>query len=438
MNSEKVIYIIISSLLLAIFILFTFVFSSKDLSTVSSSNLKTIYFVDHISSAHQKVIDLFNKKYEGSIKVETINLSFEKFSTNERKELLARYLRNKNDRIDVFCVDQIWVPRFARWALTLNNLISQNDIDNIIPNALQTCSYKDTLIAVPLYIDIAVMLYRQDLLKKLRGFSSVEKELNSSISWDEMIALHQQNQEIKNPFYIFQGDDFEGLLCVYYELLASQGNHLIDENGKILINSPAGRKALKLLVDFVNRYKISPKEVALLKENESFRYFAKNNGIFIRVWSSMFDDKVEYLTEEQRANLKIAPLPHLENISGSAAYGGWNLMISQFSEKIPEVIKFVKFLLSEESQKIMYEEGGYLPVRKNLYEDSVFINKHEELLFFKKLFNTGVHRPFLEGYTNISDIISYYVNRALKQELSVEQALIEADTKIRQKVILVK
>lgn len=438
MNIEKVFYIIISTILAAIFIFFTFVLSPVDLDSRSTSKIKTIYFVDHISSAHQKVINRFNEKYKGSIKVETINLSFEKFSTNERKELLARYLRSKNDRIDIFSVDQIWVPRFARWAVSLQSLLDSMEISNIIPNALQTCLYKDTLVAVPLYIDIAVMFYRDDLLKKMTDHSKIVEELAHSITWEKFIDLHQKYSKVKNPFYVFQADDYEGLLCTFMELMANQNNPIVANNGKVLINSPEGRKSLQFLVNLVNKYGVSPKDVTYLKENESFRFFTKHDGLFLRTWSSMVDDKVEYLTDEMRSNLRMVPLPHFQNSKPAAVYGGWNLMISQFSEKIPEVIKFTKFLLSEESQKIMYEEGGYLPINKKLYEDEAFVSQHKEIDFFKKLYKFGVHRPFMEGYTNVSDILSYFINRAIKGEISVNSALEEAELKIKEKAILVK
>lgn len=438
MNIEKVLYIIISTLLVAIFILFTFVFSSKDIGTHNPSKLSTIYFVDHISSAHQKVIDLFNYRYKGSIKVETINLSFEKFSTNERKELLARYLRSRNDRIDIFCVDQIWVPRFAKWAVPLQYLLDSSEIKNITSNALQTCIYKDTVVAVPLYIDIAVMLYREDLINKLANHSRLMSDFRNSITWDEFIHFHKENAHVKNPFYIFQADDYEGLLCSFMELMANQGNPLVDINGNVLINSPEGKRALQLLTDLVNKDGMSPTDVTYLKENESFEFFIKNSGLFLRTWSSMLDDKVENLTDEIRVKLKMVPLPHLANTNPAAVYGGWNLMISRFSEKIPEVVKFTKFLLSEESQKIMFEEGGYLPTNSKIYSDSVYLDEHKELIFFKELFKIGVHRPFMEGYTTVSDIISFYINMAVKNEISVDIALREAEQKIQEKAILVK
>ena len=438
MNIEKIFYIILSTILVTVFILFTFIFSPNGLNSGSSSKQKTIYFVDHISSAHQKVIDLFNQKYKGSIKVETINLSFDKFSTNERKELLARYLRSKNNRIDIFSVDQIWVPRFARWSIPLQNIIGSAEVNSIIPNALETCYYKDSLVAVPLYIDISIMFYRDDLLRKLADYAGLIKVINQSITWDKFIELSKRFNSQQNPFYIFQADDYEGLICSFTELMANQKNPIVDKNNKLLINTPEGKKALQLLVDLVNKYGASPKEVTYLKENESFRYFAKNNAVFVRGWPSMYNNKNEYLPDSIRYFLKMAPLPHLRNTMPASVYGGWNLMVSKFSKQIPEVMKFVRFLLSEESQKIMYEEGRYLPINKNLYDDETFLKQHQEMKFFKELYKTGVHRPFLEDYTNVSNILSYYVNSAIKGDISVDQALKEAESKIKEKSILVK
>ncbi len=438
MNLEKIFYVILSTILITVFILFTFIFSTADYGTGSSAKYKTIYYVDHISSAHQKVIDLFNERYKGSIRVETINLSFEKFSTNERKELLARYLRSKNNRIDIFSVDQIWVPRFAKWGIPLQNLLDSADISSVIPYAYQTCVYDDSLVAIPLYIDIALMFYRDDLLKSLPDYASLISKLDKSITWEEFINLSDRLENKYNPFYLFQADDYEGLLCSFTELMANQNNPIIDKDGNILLNTPEGKKSLNLLIDLIHNYHVSPTRVAYLKENESYRYFAENNGIFLRGWPSMIDDDNEYLSDEVRSQIKMAPLPHFNGTTPGSVFGGWNLMISKFSEKIPEVLKFTKFLLSKESQQIMFEEGGYLPINKELYRDSSFLEKHPELKFFNELYKNGVNRPFLPEYTNISDILSHYLNLAIKKEISAEHALVEAEKKINEKVILVK
>lgn len=438
MNLEKIFYIILSTILVTVFILFTFIFSPNEFNSAHGSKEKTIYFVDHISKAHKKVIDLFNERYKGTIRVETINLSFEKFSTNERKELLARYLRSKNNRIDIFSVDQIWVPRFAKWGVPLQGLLDPAEIKNVIPYALKTCIYDDSLVAIPLYIDIALMFYRDDLLKTLPDYDQIIAKLKRSITWEDFIALSRKMEDKSNPFYLFQADDYEGLICTFAELMANQGNPIIDSAGTVLLDTPEGEKSLKFLNDLLYKYKISPSRVAYLKENESYRYFAENNGIFLRGWPSMIDDDNEFLSDEVRSKIKMVPLPHFEGSEPGSVFGGWNLMVSKFSQRIPEVLKFTKFLLSKESQTIMFEEGGYLPINKELYQDTSFIAKHPRLQFISKLYENGVHRPFLAEYTNVSDILSHYLNKAIKNEIGIKAALTEATKKINEKVILVK
>ena len=58
-----------------------------------------VYFADNISAAHRRPIERFNQKHLGAIEVVPVNLPFDKFSTNERKEFIARSLRNKGDLV---------------------------------------------------------------------------------------------------------------------------------------------------------------------------------------------------------------------------------------------------------------------------------------------------------------------------------------------------
>lgn len=89
-----------------------------------------LYYVDNISETHQRLIDRFNQRYAGRIEVIPVNLPFSKFSTNERKEILARSLRSKSERIDVFAVDIIWTQRFAKWSHPLDAYFDESLADS--------------------------------------------------------------------------------------------------------------------------------------------------------------------------------------------------------------------------------------------------------------------------------------------------------------------
>ena len=426
MNYKQIIYVALSSVLIIAFISFSLIFSPSEDSSNSDSVVTTIHYVSHISDAHQKVIDRFNKKYEGRIQIESINLPFEKFSTNERKELLARYLRSKSDRIDVFTVDQIWVPRFTKWSLYLDNYFTRDEREKLLDYGMETCVYNDSLVAVPLYIDVSVMYYREDLLIGLPNYETIKQKIEKSISWIDLIDINNEMEEKSNSLFVFPADDYEGLMCMFVELMEGQGKSLIEEK-KLQLSSTEARRSLQLMVDLVNKYKVTPADVVNFRENESYLEFITNNGVFVRGWPALLIDFSNIAIENNVANkIRMAPTPHFENGKSVSVFGGWNLMISKFSPHIDETIIFIKYLLSEEAQKILHQEGGYLPINKLIYENE----PTEELFLYQQLMVSGVHRPFLENYTKISDIIALFLNKAINQELSVDEALNSAESKI--------
>ncbi len=82
--------------------------------------------------------------------------------------------------------------------------------------------------------------------------------------------------------------------------------------------------------------------------------------------------------------------------------------------------------------------GDIFQLIKMFMTDSEFVKKNPRLKFYETLYKTGVRRPFLENYTNVSDILSFYINKAIKKEISVQEALKAATAKINNKSILVK
>lgn len=439
MNIEKLFYIVTSTILVTIFLVFTFVFSPGTYRDNLKNKEKVIYYVDHISSAHQKLINAFNQRYKGQIRVETINLSFDKFSTNERKDLLARYLRSKSNRIDIFSVDVIWVARFKKWSVPLTSYIDSSQVKSLLPHTLKTCIFNDTLFAVPLYTDIALMFYREDILKKLPDYEQYQKELENSISWEKFLELKKKIERYNpTPFYIFQGDKYEGLMCSFVEILDNYGIKLIDSVQNLNLDNDAGKKAIQFLIDIVNKYNLSPKEVINLRENESYKYFSDNNAFAVRGWPSFTSEDNKYLRNELFPYIKKAPTPHIKGSRPASVFGGWNLMVSKYSDKIPEVVKFIEFLISPESQKVLYEEGGYLPVCVSLYQDTNFVSKHPDLNFYKKLFEQGIHRPMDENYTTVSDLISFNLSKAIEQNESAEITVKKILTQLKERMALVR
>jgi len=422
---------IISSSIATVIVFSLYLFILISDSNSSADKVKHIYFVDNISPAHKKVIDLFNQKYKGSIQVESIDLPFSKFSTNERKELFARYLRSKSEQIDVFSVDQIWLPRFARWCEPLDKYLSAEEKETILPNVLHACYYNDTLVAVPLFVDIGLMYYRKDLIGKLPDAAVIEHALKNSISWEEFVSLGKRFRKEKNPFYIFQADNYEGLMCCFNEMLEGLQKPMYN-NDSLFLQSPEAVKSLTLLVDLVHRYKLSPPGVTHFKEMDSYEYFLNHNGVFLRGWPNFLRDyESVYGATGLAKEIGKAPLPHFTGHPTASTMGGWNLMLSKYSVQKREAMIFIKFLMSEEAQKLMYEEGGYVPSNSALYADAGYLQQYPDLKFYQQLFSEGVQRPAHPEYTKISDIISGYLKQSINKTMTPKEALARAEAQIR-------
>jgi len=421
-----------------VFIVFIYVIFSQYYPGEKSLDITKIYFADNISSAHTELIAKFNHEYATKIEVVPINLPFSKFSTNERKELLARTLRGKSDRIDIFAVDLIWVPRFARWAEPLDLYFPSMERDKILEPAMESCYSNGNLVAMPLYIDVGLMYYRDDILQTFPDYTQLQKKIANSITWEDFLNLSSRLKKKNSYAYLFPADNFEGLVCSYLELFYGQ-NQSDFKGDTINLNTPIALKALNLLVDLVNNYGFVPKEVDSFDEFQCYLYALENDVPFFRGWPGLKQQYYGKIRNYKKIDgIKVAPLPHFKGIKSSPVFGGWNLMIPNYSNKKSAAVEFIRFVLKNENQLILYEKSGFLPVSKHVYSDSANPLVASELKFFRKQLDRGFHRPFLADYTKISDIISFFVHRAIKSELPAEEALIEATRLINSNQVLIK
>ncbi len=400
-----------------------------------------VYYADNISMAHRRVINRFNQKYVGQIEIVPIDLPFTKFNTNERKELITRSLRSRNSRIDIFAIDQIWISRFAKWAEPLKDYFSEQEIAKILPQVLWTCQFENQLLSIPLYLDIGVLCYRKDLLSRIPNSEALIRKIHRSISWQDFIKIaheYRENYGWNQYWYLFQGDAYEGLICNYLEILASRGGEL-NPKVKTSIYNSGTIDACQFMQDLIHKFKLSPPIATSINEVESYQYAMENNIPFFRGWASSVKDSAAFQGYTDKLDLlEFTVLPHFKNKDYKMVFGGWNLVVSKHSNNKSEAIKFLKFILSEEAQSILYETSGYLPVITGLYQDSTLINQHPHFPFYKIIMEHGIHRPKLPNYTRMSDILSYHINKALKDEMSPEVALQKAAEMISSDEVFVK
>lgn len=434
-NMFKYTYLPIGVVALAILALIVYFFLPLKFVVEKNEGPTKIFFATNVSNAHQKVIDNFNNEYKDEIEVVPVDLSFGMFQTNDRKELLTRFLRSKSNRIDIFEVDVIWVKRFAKWCENLDGMVPQEKLNNILPHALETCYFNGELVAIPLYTDIGIMFCRRDILKQLDNYEEIKKELKESITWEKFISL---SRKLPSPYYIFPADNYEGLVVSFIELILSQNKKFFEEK-PIDLTRQESQRALKFLHDLINEYEVTPNDVTLFNEVTSYRYYLMEDGVFLRGWPMYEkDDKNLYQGGGKEKHLMKAAIPHFNDAAPTSVMGGWNIMVSEHTEKKEAISKFLNYVLEEEPQKLLYSEGGYLPILKKIYDDEKFLAQNPNLSYEEKLLKRGVSRPYSEDYTRISDIISHFLREALNDKIPVKKALEKATEYINSGKVLIK
>ena len=429
-------FVIIFIALIAAFIFF---FLPIRGSLYSKTGPSEVYFVDNITQAHIKIIERFNNEYQDRIHIIPVDLPFNKFSTNDRKEMLARSLRSKSERLDIFSVDVIWIPRFARWAYPLDGHIDRKILDSFTKPVLESCYYEGKLVTLPFYTNVGVFYYRKDLIRKLPDYKSIEKKLQSSIEWNEFIKLGEQWKKEKTPFFIFPADNYEGLMCFFYEIMSEKTIREAFSSDKVNLELPMVKRSLNLLYNFTNTWKFTPMEVTEFDELESLNYALEKDALFIRGWPGYRIHHKNNVTEpEKLSQIVEMPIPHFSDVKKYGVFGGWNLMLSKFSTKKEEAIEFIKFVQREENQILLLEEAGHLPVIESLYQDSSLLDRHPEVSYYKKLLDKGRHRPVRLDYTQISDVMSYYFKLMLKNQITIDEAVTLAMQKINSKQVIIR
>ncbi|HUI10252.1 MAG TPA: extracellular solute-binding protein [Bacteroidota bacterium] len=389
-----------------------------------------IYFADRITDAHRTLIDRYNALHEGKVRVIPIDFPNADFSTNERKEILARALRGEDDGIDLIAVDVIWVKRFARWCEPLGKYFTAAELQRISPSALHSCYADSALVAVPLDMCLSTLYYREDLLRALPGGENVIREVRQGMTWPGFLALRSRLRW-RRPFFVFPAADYEGLICFYWENLLGLDPGYSAAHG-FELDTPAAKKTLALLVDLVGPDGASPRIVTSFIEAASYEYYVKNDGLFLWGWTTYDRDfKDQPVDRAKEAHLRQAPVPHFPDGRTASLFGGWDLMVSQFSKKKEAVVDFVKFLLSDESQEVLYTDARYYPVVSSFYTDSASLRRHPEIASIREFLGTGVHRPAVKDYTGYSKIMSHYFSLAMKNRITVDRAAEEATRAIR-------
>ena len=121
-----------------------------------------------------------------------------------------------------------------------------------------------------------------------------------------------------------------------------------------------------------------------------------------------------------RGKVGISTMVAAPGASPASTVGSWGFSLLKGSKHKEAVIEAFKFLTSKESQLKMFEEYGYTPTLKSIYEDPIMLEKYPYIIDLYKALEVGRMRPETPVYAQLSDVLQRNLSESLTQELNAK------------------
>lgn len=345
-------------------------------------------------------------------------------ATDARENMYSASFMAKESTYDLAYIDVAWLPKFAAsgWLRPLDDRFTPELRAAFMPGDLEGSRYDGKLYRLPIQSDAGMLYYRKDLL--------AAKGLAAPKTWAQLTEAARRTMGPGLSGFVFQGRQYEGLVCVYLELLWGFGGELIDADGKVRLDEPPAVAALNALVDAIHRDHISPEAVLTYQEEETRQAFQEGRAVFMRNWPYAWN-LMQAPGSPVRGKVGIIPMVSGPGGRSAATLGGWGFALSAYSRHPDEAWQLAEYFASAESQKLAFLQGGILPSRKALYSDLEVLKAAPHMKELYKVISVARPRPMQPRWPRISDSLQLHLSSALSRQEEPEAALKAAAAEIR-------
>jgi multiple sugar transport system substrate-binding protein len=240
---------------------------------------------------------------------------------------------------DVFNMDQPWIPEFAEKGFIepITAKVDKVDLEDFFPSAIDTVSYKGEIYALPYLVQTPIVYYRKDLFEKA-GITAPAK------TPEEWRTYAKQLTDPANDIFgtIIEGQQSPEPATQFTDMILQHGGKLIDENNKVLIDSPEVLNAFKYALAIQHEDKSSPPGAVGYNNGDVGNMFLQGKVAMVRNWPYM------YSMAKDPAQSKVADKFAIAVQPGTSAVWSWSFGISSDSKNKDAAYEFVKWASSSE------------------------------------------------------------------------------------------
>ncbi|MFN2397075.1 MAG: ABC transporter substrate-binding protein [Gemmatimonadaceae bacterium] len=340
----------------------------------------------------------------------------------QRHQLYVQWLNARAGDPDVLQLDVVWTAEFAAagWILPLDRFAPA--LSDFFPATVEANTWAGKLYGLPWFVDVGLLYRRTDLVPR------------EPRSLDELVRFARAAQARPGGTrygIVWQGARYEGLVTTFLEYLGAFGGRILDAQGRVVVHSPAGVRALTFMREALYAERIAPLDVLTWHEEETRFAFQNGNAAFMRNWPYAYAPMNDPVQSRVAGRFTVAPMPAAPGGRSTAALGGNQLAINANTESAEAAYRLIAYLTAPEQMLERATAVGQYPTRHALYDDgrlgTALATPVDQA---RRAIESATPRPVTPIYTELSEILQIELHRALVRQAEPEEALRSAARRI--------
>ncbi len=390
----------------------TNIFSYRIHASTSNNNSDevTILMPAPFADSTEVLVNKFNKDHESKI---TIKVTRGPLETESVSDLAISSLLLGDSPFDIILIDVTWLPKFAAagWLEPLNNRVESSQWKALAKGARLGNSYQGKIYRWPFVADMGLLYWRKDLMKQP---PTTPAELIK-------ISKELQNKGIVKYGYVWQGRQYEGLSCVFLELINGFGGDWMNNQGEVKLNSKSSQQAVSWLKKLITSG-VSPKAVTNFTETEALQAFEIGDAAFMRNWPYAWAE-LNKNKSAVKGKVGVTTMIAKESKYSTSTLGSWGFSITKGSSKKDQAYKVISYLTNEDSQKYLFTKYGYTPTISNLYKSKNLLKVSPILPILEIALKNAKPRPQTPLYAQISGVLQKHISKIITNKENVKETM---------------
>ncbi|MGR3275005.1 extracellular solute-binding protein [Acaryochloris marina NIES-2412] len=307
---------------------------------------------------------------------------------------------------DLVYIDVIWVPEFAvRGCLQdLSGRFGTEMRSQFNPQAVRDGEYFGKSYRIPLRSDMGMLYYHSDLLTQA-GYQKPPQTFTDLMK----ISQTLKQKKLVEWGFLWQGDQYEGKIATFIEILAGHGGYWIDDQTRqVGLDQSEALQAVQFLRNTL-KSKVSPTSVLTYSEAESLTQFRAGKSMFLRHWP-----RAKFFLANDKTVKSMPMQLQSQDHPGGPCNGSWGLGIAKKTHHSDQAWRAIQFFSSEQSQRQFTQATQFIPSHKAVLK--------QESLEVQQAIAKVIDRPRIPEYDQASEILQAALSQALNPD-TTDQAV---------------